>query len=300
MNNDLLAAQIDGPRTNIVEPMDTEIVQREPMTALERLKDELKSKRNLDVGFEHTDFDVKTAVDLILELDKYTQMSVFASWRGYTNMQCISQAMKLLPYHGIEKTVDGREEYDRLVQKTMEEYENMESEFRPVLPAFIAFNDYLREVMYNNMIDVRSLEDTLEFMGSRETTASSFEAEYDNRVRQGMRPGISKREFCEMKVLEAENRTHNTEETGQAAIQFIEDLNVHQDRGFGDLPDWAITKLYEKLSDALNRRRAKLDDRRTNLSLPESARMEAEADETMLEFVYQEITGKEMTQEYGR
>jgi hypothetical protein len=285
--------------TNETIPMDTEITTREPMTALEKLKEELQSKRNLDVGFDHTDFNIVTATNLVLELDKYTQMSVFASWRGYTNMQCISQALKILPYDGFEKTAESRDEYDHLIAKTMEDYE-AEGDYAPALPSFVAFNEFLRTTMYDHLIDVRPLEDTLDFMTKREQDLGTFEVEYDNRVKQGMRPGISKREFCEMKMTESQQRTNNTAESGQAAIQFIEDLNIHQDRGFGDLPDWAITRLYEKLVDSLVKRRAKLDDRRTNTSLPESARMEAEADETLLEFVYNEITGKEMVQEYGR
>ena len=69
----LIPDQIDGPRDSVQAPMDTEVVQAPPMTALEKLKEELKSQRNLDVGFETTDFDINNAIRMIMEMDKYTR-----------------------------------------------------------------------------------------------------------------------------------------------------------------------------------------------------------------------------------
>ena len=87
-------------------------------------------------------------------------------------------------------------------------------------------------------------------------------------------------------------------ERGQAAIEFCNDLNVHQDRGFGDLPDWAVDTLYNKMADKLSHRWMKLDIRRTGLRTKPSDRTEAQADQTLIEYVYKALTGREFATEY--
>lgn len=279
-----------------IQAMETEITQREPMSALERLKDELKSKRNLDVGFETTDFNIDNAIDMVLELDKFTKISVFNSWKFFLNVQCIRQALRILPAD-IEKTVEGRDEYDHTIEKIMDEYEK-EGDYATKLPAFIALNEKIREVMYNDMLEPSTMEDTLKFMTQQKPVAEQFERDYDERVRQGQRPGITKRDFCELQLKDALKQHNLLIERGQAAIEFCNDLHVHQDRGHGDLPDWAIDSLYNKLVDKLVHRWQRLDVRRTGLQVRPEDRTEAEADQILLEFVVRELTGREFVREY--
>ena len=281
----------------ITAPMETEVVKREPMTGLQKLKDELKSARNLDVGFERSDFNISEALDMILQLDKYTKISVLNSWRFFLNMQCIRQALRILPNDGIEKTSDGREQYDQLIAHTMQEYEE-EGDFAPALPAFIALNEHVRCTMYDDMLEPSSMDSTLEFMSRDKPTADRFESDYDERVRQGMRPGISKREFCELQLQTALNQHDQLVERGQAAIQFCHDLNVGEARGWADLPDWAVDALYTKTVDKLVNRWGKLDIRRTGPRTSPNDRTEAQADQQLIEFVYEALTGRGMTTEY--
>ena len=302
MSNDMTPAQHrDETKTNVLMAMDVEITERAPVTAfalgmLERLKEELASKRNLDVGFETTDFNITEAVNLVMELDKYTKVSVLNSMKFFINMQCIRQALRILP-DNIEKTSEGRDEYDHLLAKTMDEYEK-EGDYAPSLPSFIALNEYLRTTMYDDMLEPSTMENTLEFMTANPPTAASFEKDYDARVEQGQRPGISKREFCELQLEDAIKSHRLLNERGQAAIQFCEDLAVHQDRGFGDLPDWAVDALYSKMVDKLAHRWAKLDIRRTGLKTKPTDRTEAEADQTLIEFVFKTLTGRDFVTEY--
>lgn len=296
MSNILTPAQQDRPRDNIPTPMETEITQREPMTALERLKDELKSARNLDVGFETTDFDIPATISMIMELDKYTKISVLNSVKFYLNMQCIRQALRIMP-EVIEKTSDGRDEYDHLIAKTMDEYEK-DGDYATKLPAFIALNEHLRVLMYDDMLEPSTMESTLEFMTRDRPTASRFEADYDARVKHGERPGLSKRDFCELQLEDAIKQHNLLIERGQSAIEFCNDLNVNEDRGFGDLPDWAIDAIYNKIVDKLVHRWGKLDIRRTGLRTKPTDRTEAQADQTLIEFVYKELTGREFVTEY--
>jgi hypothetical protein len=297
MSNDMTAAQHrDETNTNVLLPMDTEITERAPLTALERLKEELASKRNLDVGFETTDFNIAEAINLVMELDKYTKVSVLNSMKFFINMQCIRQALRILP-DSIEKTSEGRDIYDHLLAKTMDEYEK-DGDYAPSLPSFIALNEYLRTTMYDDMLEPSTMENTLEFMTANPPTAASFEKDYEARVAAGQRPGISKREFCELQLEDAIKSHRLLTERGQAAIQFCEDLAVHQDRGYGDLPDWAVDTLYSKMVDKLAHRWAKLDIRRTGLKTKPTDRTEAEADQTLIEFVYKTLTGRDFVTEY--
>jgi hypothetical protein len=293
----LTPEQQDSPRDNIPTPMTTEVVKRDPMTALEKLKDELKSARNLDVGFETADFNIDQAIDLVMELDKYTKTSVFNSWKFFLNMQCIRQALRILPDTDIEKTSDGREQYDQLIAHTMDEYEK-EGDYATKLPAFIALNEKLRVLMYDDGLDPSPMSDTLEFMCRTKPTAENFERDYDERVRQGQRPGISKRQFCELQLQDALRQHDTLVERGQAAIEFCNDLNVHTDRGHGDLPDWAVDAIYTKCIDKLTQRWGRLDIRRTALSTPMESRTEAQADQTLIEFVFETLTGRQFVTEY--
>jgi hypothetical protein len=301
MNNALTKEQtqeaMTGDERNAVEAMETEISQREPMSALEKLKSELVSKRNLDVGFETTDFDINNAITMVMELDKFTKISVLNSVKFFLNMQCIRQALRIIGRDEIEKTAEGRDIYDHMIAKQMDEYEK-EGDYTPTLPAFIALNELLRTTMYDDMLEPSTMESTLEFMTKNAPTAESFEKDYDERIKQGMRPGISKREFCLMQLEDAIKQHRTMAERGQAAIQFCEDLNVHQDRGFGDLPDWAVDTIYNKIVDKLAYRWAKLDIRRTGTRTKPTERTEAEADQTLIEFVYKELTGREFVTEY--
>lgn len=279
-----------------VEAMETEVVQREPATALEKLKEELAVKRNLDVGFENSNFDIKTALDMVMELDKYTKISVLNSIKFFLNMQCIRQAMRLMP-NDIEKTAEGRDIYDHAIEKVMEDYEG-EGDFAPKLPAFVALNEHLRVKMYDDLLEPSTMEDTLDFMTRQPPSITSFEKDYEARIAQGQRPGISKREFCELQLEDAMKQHEKLAEVGQAAIEFCNDLNVTEDRGWGDLPDWAVDAIYTKLVDKLALRWAKLDIRRTGLRIRPEERTEAEADQTLIEFVYKELTGREFATEY--
>lgn len=296
MTTTLTPQQHDRPSDNAAMPMDTVITQRPNLNALEKLKEELASKRNLDVGFETTDFDITNGLMLIMELDKFTKISVLNSIRFFLNMQCIRQAIRILP-DNFEKTAEGRDEYDHLIAKQMDEYEK-DGDYAPTLPAFIALNEMLRTTMYDDMLEPSTMESTLEFMTQNAPTADNFEKDYEERVRMGMRPGISKREFCELQLEDALKQHRQLSENGQAAIQFCEDLNVSQDRGFGDLPDWAVDAIFNKMVDKLAHRWAKLDIRRTGLRTKPDDRVEAEADQTLIEFVYEQLTGRKIVTEY--
>mgnify|MGYP006312003797 FL=1 len=142
------------------------------------------------------------------------------------------------------------------------------------------------------------MESTLEFLTKNPPSASQFEADYDARVRAGARPGLSKRDFCAA-MLETEMRRHeDLVERGQAAIQFCFDLNVHADRGFGDLPDWALETIRDKTIDKLVKRWQRLDIRRTDPRLNEGDRLEAQADQDLLEIVYKTLSGRDLIREY--
>jgi hypothetical protein len=278
----------------IAQPMETEVSEA-PKTLAE-LKEQLKNKRNLDTGFEHTDFDISNGIDMVMELDKFTKISVLNSIKFFLNMQCIRQAVRLMPAE-IDRTVEGRDEYDQTIAKVMDDYE-AEGDFAPSLPAFIALNDHLRSVMYNDMLEPSTMEDTLKYLTRDKPIAGNFEKDYEERVRQGQRPGISKREFCELQLQDALKSHDDLVERGQNAIQFCEDLNVTQDRGWGDLPDWAVDTIYNKFTDKLAARWAKIDIRRTALRTRPNDRVEAQADQDLIEFVYEKLTGNKFATEY--
>jgi hypothetical protein len=298
----LTPAQHDRPSDNMAVPMATEVTKVEPMTAIQRLKEELKSKRNLDVGFTNDNFNIAEAIDTVMELDKYTKASVLNSIRFYLNMQSIRQALRILRNDNIElgdeKTVEMRDAYDQLIRRTMDEYEK-DGDYAPSLPAFIALNEHLRVTMYDDNLQPVDMESTLDFMCSSTQGTDAFEKDYDARVKQGMKPGISKREFVEQQLRDAVNGQRQLQEQGQYAIQFCEDLNVNVERGFSDLPDWAITAIHDKIVDKLHQRWVKCDMRRTSLNSAPNVRSEAEADQLLIECAYEQIAGRKIVKQHS-
>jgi hypothetical protein len=291
--------QMHRPSDNITVPMDTEITKMSPMDELARLKDQIRSARNLDVGFDSgKDFDVEKAIDLICECDKYTQTSIFASWRGTLNMAIIREAMKLVPANGFEKTAEGRDEYDNMLRKAMEEYEQ-DGDFAPrALPSMLALNDRLRCVMIDQMIDVRPIESTLEFMAQDAPKPSDFEAEYEDLLNHGERPAMTKREFCEIKARGAERNHDRMTEHGTDALQLCEDLKITYERGYGDLPENIRERLFEKFISKMIDRRNNLNIREMNRLLKPGDRLEAEASRALVEFVFEQVVGRGMVSEY--
>jgi hypothetical protein len=285
------------PNDNIAVPMETNVTKVNSLSELEKLKDQVRSARNLDVGFETSHFNIDEALDMVMQLDKYTKISVLNSVRFFLNMQCIRQALRILPQEGIEKTAEGRDQYDHLIEFTMQEYEKA-GDYAPKLPAFMALNEMIRTTMYDDNLEPSSMDDTLAFMSRNQPKKEDFEADYEARLQQGQRPGISKREFCEMQLQDALRQQESLVERGQAAIQFCHDLNVSPDRGYKDLPDWAVDTIYNKVVDKLAFRWAKLDIRRTGPRISPNDRTEAEADQTLIEFVYEALTGRKMATEY--
>jgi hypothetical protein len=282
---------------NATQEVEVTEVATPSMATLQELKERVRNSRNLDVGFENTNFNIDQAISMVLELDKYTKISVLNSIKFYVNMQCIRQALRIIPQEGIEKTSDSREDYDHLIAATMDEYEK-DGDYATKLPAFISLNEHLEAVMFDDMLQPSSMEDTLDFMTRNKPVAANFERDYDERVRQGQRPGISKRDFCEMQLEDSLKQHDRLVENGQAAIQFCRDLSITGDRGFGDLPDWAVDAIYSKIVDKLAHRWGKLDIRRTALRIKPQDRDEAQGDQTLIEHVYQCLTGRQMVTEY--
>lgn len=289
--------QIHRPSDNIAVPMDTEVVSS-PLSRLEKLKAEQAAKINIDEELASgRDFNITEAIELICETDKYTKTSVFASWMGTLNMACIREAMKLVPYGGFDKSVEGRDVYDNIKRKAMQEYEE-EGDFAPrALPSLLALRDRLRCVMYDENLEVRPLEDSLEFMCRDLPTLETYGPEYDRLVAQGKRPAMTRREFCEIRLRSEERRHDTMTEHGMDAVQLCEDLHVNGDRGFGDLPEYMVIRLYEKTVDKLIARRDNLNIRAMTVT-KEIDQLEAEASQQIVEFVYKEITGKGMKSEY--
>ena len=291
--------QMHRTRDNMALPMDTEITKRSPMDELARLKDQIRSARNLDVGFDSgKDFDVEKAIDLVRECDKYTQMSIFPSWRGTLNMAIIREAMQLVPANGFEKTAEGRDEYDHALRKALEEYDE-NGDFAPrALPSMLALNDRLRCVMVDQMIDVRPIESSLEFMAQDAPKPSDFEEEYEDLVNDGERPAMTKREFCEIKARGAERNHDRMTEHGTDALQLCEDLNITYERGYGDLPENMRERLFEKFVTKMTERRNKLNIREMNKLLKPGERLEAKASRALVEFVFEQVVGRGMISEY--
>ena len=240
---------------------------------------------------------IKNTLDKISELDVWSQFSVFGSWEFIINAQCINQAVRLVP--DVKDGVDGYNEYkdiishakDKLANKGVYGSEHTESSFSSQLPSFLNLRHAIFSAIYEADGNPRGLEGTLEFLVQSPPTRESFGKEFDNRVRSGSKPKISRRDFIDYELGRAEAQFATLHTKGETAIALCTEIDkeLPDTGGYDDLPDWVLETLLGKVSEKLHTRWRKLDNVRSNPRRTKQIRDSAEADQLMVERVLKDI-----------
>lgn len=226
----------------------------------------------------------------VSKLDTYTQLSILGSWSFTANAQCISQASKYVPEAPINTGIEELTQYEAARRKLLTEAETS------YLPPFLALQRELNGMVNEADGQARGIEDTLTFLTERGPNRAQFVREYDERVRLGMKPGISRKAFADAEYERA-NKAHNDlVAKGEDAVRLCETVTIAEHRGYNDLPEWVAETFERKMVEKAHARWEKLEMARTNPRYPKVTRDGAAADQMLIVNLlaqYGEVPGSE-------
>lgn len=220
---------------------------------------------------------IQTMQAQLSNLDTYTQLSVLGSWAFTANAAAINAAMKYIPDAPVDNGIEQFTQYEAARRSLIAEAD------KSYVPAFIALSRDLAGSIYEADGQARDLDSTLQFMMERAPVRSTFEAEYDNRVRLGMKPGMSKKQFADFEFERAMKAHNELVAKGEHAVRLCDTITIADDRGYSDLPDWVAESFYNKFIEKLHNRWEKLEMTRTNPRRRKEIRDSAAADQKLIE-----------------
>lgn len=220
----------------------------------------------------------------VTNCDTWSQLSVFGSWQFIVNSQCIQKALRYIPDAPVNDGIHEYTEYEAARRKAQADLEQdaAQGDFRHELPAFLALQREIEGLIYEADGESRTISDTFEFISESGPDRNRFRADYDERVRLGMKPGLTKRQFVEYEYERACNQHNQLVAKGEDAVRLCDSVRPHADRGFGDLPDWVAETLLSKAVEKLHNRWEKLELTRTNPRRTKQVRDSAEADQMLI------------------
>lgn len=229
-------------------------------------------------------------MNLCVDLDVYTQRSIYGSWMFFSHQNAIKEAIRALPELPVESSgVDGFSEYENAVRKAVVDIQTVDGDWASVLPAWLALSQHVSFMMRDVGGTPLPMSNVLEFLNNRAPTKEMFDAEFAARIKAGMRPGINRQAFIEHEYERAMARYNEQVAKGEHAIKLCESLNIKESRGYGDLPEWATETMQDKMTTKLRDRwfRAEMD--RTNPRLTSKRRDEAEGNQYIIEDVLNQL-----------
>lgn len=214
-------------------------------------------------------------------LDQYTQLAVFGSWGFTVNSACINAAMRYVPDEPVDNGIDTYTEYEAARRKLLQD-----AEISP-LPGLLGLQREITQHIDEANGTARGLTDTLEFLTGNAPSKTQFEAEYENRRRLGMKPGIPLKAFVESEHKAALDRYHRLVTRGDDAVRLCETFTL-EETSCSDAPEWLPEALEQKMIDKLHARWEKLELVRTNPRRRKADRDSAAADQMLIERVMAE------------
>lgn len=221
--------------------------------------------------------DIKHLAAQVTNLDNWTQLSILGSWSFIANAAAINAAIRMVPDANRTDGVEGYTSYEAARRMAIQTAD------RSQLPALIALVRDMEGMILDADGDVRGIESTLQFLTQQAPVRDTFGFEYDNRVRLGMRPGITKRAFVDAEFQRAMDAYNTMVQKGDDACRLINTLTVHETRGYGDLPEWIAESFERKMIEKLHIRWEKLEMNRTNPRRTKQIRDAAAADQLLIE-----------------
>lgn len=130
-------------------------------------------------------------------------------------------------------------------------------------------------------------EKVLEFMLTRQPRRETAEAEYNQRKRLGMQPGMPMSVFVDMEMAVAQARYDLVKAKGQTAVQVLHGIDGND----ADAPEWLYEQIHTKILQKLEQRWMRAELRRTNPKITKQDRDLAAANQRLIADVIVELGG---------
>lgn len=221
---------------------------------------------------------MKTFIEKLMaqvnKLDMWTQLAIFGGWQYMVNSACINTALRYVPDEPVDNGIEHYTQYEAARRRLIDEAETSN------LPALITLQRDISNSIGELGGTARELEDTLQFRSGKVPDKKTFEREFEERRRQGMRPNIPRQAFIKQEY-EAACKAHNAlVAKGEDAIRLCDTVTINGLEG--NLPEWLPESMEQKMLEKLHDRWDKLERSRTNTRLKKKQRDEAEADQRMV------------------
>lgn len=228
----------------------------------------------------------KLTADVTL-VDTWSQNAVYGSWNFIVSAACINAAMKYVPDAPVDTGIDTFTEYEAARRALIKDAGNSQ------LPALLTVRRDIANLIDDANGQARGLDDTLEFLTGSAPTAKTFENDYNNRVRAGMKPAMSMKQFVEYELERAMEQYNRLVAHGEDAVRLCETFTLAE-MNADDVPEWVLDSFETKLIEKLHARWEKLEFVRCNPKRRKQIRDAAEADQMLITMVlakYDEVPG---------
>jgi len=226
---------------------------------------------------------IEKTLNEVAKLDSWDIGSILGGVNYLVRQAAINQTVRMLP--DIPEEGSGLE-YFADWEKRMKDPE-IKERVAPLLGLADRVADVMNE--YSTM-PISSCEDVLKFMLSpeRQPKRETYVREYDERKRQGMKPGMTMKEFVEMEYSVQLIRHSNLVAKGEAAVKVIDSI----DPSDGDVPEWLYEAINAKVLQKLAQRWQRAELRRTNPRITKQDRDLAGANQALIESVIVDLGGE--------
>jgi hypothetical protein len=225
--------------------------------------------------------DISKALNAVSRLDSWDVQSVLGGVNYIVQQAAINTAVRMLP--PLPEEGSGIEGYTAWEQKMRE------PEIREAVAPIVGIANHVKDVL-NEYTDMTPSEynDVLTFMVQRPPQRATFEAEYNNRKRLGMRPGMPMSVFVDMELAQAEGRHKQLLAKGEAAINLLHSIEGND----ASAPEWLYEAIAAKIQQKLEQRWMRAELRRTNPKITKQDRDLAAANQKLIEDVIKELGGE--------
>lgn len=230
--------------------------------------------------------ELRKAIQAVTQLDSWDITSVLGAVNYAASQAAINAVVKLLPDVPEGSGIEG--------------YTNWEAEMRKpeivqAAAPLVGLANEVKEVL-NEYTDrtPSEFEDVLDLMRGRVPRRETFEADYNNRKRLGMHPGMPLKVFVDAEMATATARFNAVEAKGEAAVRILNGIDGTSE----DIAEWLQESIMQRMLAKLDERWIRGELRRTNPRLSRQDRDLAAANQKLIESVMQDVFGAVPSAQY--
>lgn len=224
---------------------------------------------------------IEAALNAVTKLDSWDIQSILGGVNYITRQAAINTVVRMIP--------EPPEEGSGLEGFTAWEQHMKDPEIKKAASPIVGIAERVTSVL-NEYTDLppSQYEDVLAFMLQRPPQRATFQAEYDNRKRLGMRPAMPMSTFVDMEYATALTRHQHLVSKGEAAVHLLHSVEGSSESA----PEWLDEAIYTKVQQKLEQRWMRAELRRTNPKITKADRDLAEANQLLIESVIEELGGQ--------